>query len=700
MGSALAGAFAGLIVWSGRSTLPLLIEGLAVGAFMVALWAAVARRRRPQLTESLARLDFELAALGTLGVVQCVCWTPGGLRGPFVGLVYMGFAIVCAFARPVASVATWGLFAALVALLESTARPPRSGTSWPLALLVGSSGAAVWLCLRALVRKTERRSRESLERELANLRDTARSYRLSTLESHPAVSTPNASEGGASQPNVGEHPLLRSSVEEIGAALRMSLSLCRVALGCRSVLVLWLDDGGARLHVRGVSSTEPDLLPGPFAAKEGIFAAALESDCPVELVGPPAARPLPYYRKPCEVGHVVALPILEGERASGLLAFDRRVARALLPSELEVLKEAGRLVQRTIDNERVLLQLDRAKVEQGKLYRAVERLNEARTELQVIEAGVSSAREFTAFQFAAVTLLRKGGEHEICAVSGEGADALVGKTFHDATGLVGMVVNNRHPLPYRGHHDADVQVLFTKSLHPPKLASILVLPLLVHREVLGTLVLGSNERGGFGADVRVILQVLAGHIAVSLANARMVKRLEELATTDGLTGLLNKRAVTEIARQKLRSALRFKKPLSVLVCDLDHFKAVNDTHGHDVGDRVIRGFADVLKRTKRETDAVGRFGGEEFVVVCEQTDVEGAELLAARVKSELGATTFVTGSGTLQVTCSVGVATYPQAGSNWEELFKATDEALYASKRGGRDQVTVWTPRLRAQKSA
>lgn len=364
-----------------------------------------------------------------------------------------------------------------------------------------------------------------------------------------------------------------------------------------------------------------------------------------------------------------------------------------------MLEETVKLVRRSVDNERVLLMLDRAKIEQGKLYRAVERLNEARTEVQVIEAGVSSARDFAAFQFAAVTLLRKGGQHEICAVSGAGADELVGKTFRDAKGLVAMVVENRHPLPYRGECDTDVQVLFTKDLRAPRLPSLLVLPLLVHDEAVGTLVLGSQEPGGFGPDERVILQVLAGHVAVSLANARMVKRLEELATTDGLTGLLNKRALTETARQKLRSAKRFQKPLSVLLCDLDHFKRVNDTHGHDVGDRVIRGFADVLKRVKRETDAVGRFGGEEFVIVCEQTDVEGAELLAARVRTELAATTFVTSSGPLAVTCSVGIATCPHAGEGWEELFKATDEALYASKRGGRDRVTVWSPRLRTAKA-
>jgi diguanylate cyclase (GGDEF)-like protein len=174
----------------------------------------------------------------------------------------------------------------------------------------------------------------------------------------------------------------------------------------------------------------------------------------------------------------------------------------------------------------------------------------------------------------------------------------------------------------------------------------------------------------------------------------MLKRLEELATLDGLTGLFNKRALTEVAGQKLRSAIRFKKPLSLLVCDIDHFKRVNDTYGHDVGDVVIRGFGDVLKRVKRDTDAVGRFGGEEFVIVCEETDERGAALLAERIRGELEATKFHTELGPLSVTCSVGVAPFPAAGQSWETLFKATDEALYASKRGGRNRVTVWTSKL------
>src|SRR5207245_9863643 len=140
------------------------------------------------------------------------------------------------------------------------------------------------------------------------------------------------------------------------------------------------------------------------------------------------------------------------------------------------------------------------------------------------------------------------------------------------------------------------------------------------------------------------------------------------------TGLFNKRTLLEVGHQKLRSAQRFKKPLSVLVFDLDHFKRVNDTYGHDVGDQVIRGFSDVLKRVKRDTDVVGRFGGEEFVIVCEETDELGAQLLADRIRTELEAVKFHSELGSLQVTCSVGVAPFPASGQTWEQLFKATDQ--------------------------
>jgi diguanylate cyclase (GGDEF)-like protein len=468
-------------------------------------------------------------------------------------------------------------------------------------------------------------------------------------------------------------------------------------------MLLWQNDDGTHLRISELASDAQNLSEGPFLAGDGIFGAAASQRAPVAIAGLKPGYKLPYYLGPCPVRCVLALPVFEHGALRGLLVVDRVESRPFTPREQELCEEAGRYAVRAIQNERVFVQLERAKVEQGKLYRAAEALGAATTEADVVEAGVKSAREITSVDFAAVTLYDDASKmHEIRAVSGDGAGEIVGQRFRHNSGLVSMVLQNRHPLPYRGEYDAARQMVFTRKVTPPPMPSIVVLPLLVHDRPLGTLVLGSRRRAAFNDAVRSTLEVLGSHMAVSLSNARMLRRLEELATMDGLTGLYNKRAMLEVADQKIAAAKRFHRHLSVLVVDIDHFKKVNDTHGHDVGDVVIKGLGEILRRAKRNTDAVARFGGEEFVIICEETCAKGALLLAERVREELGRTTFhprpaavAAAQVTVSVTCSVGIATYPDAGATWDELFKAADEALYVSKRSGRNRSTAWSPSMK-----
>jgi diguanylate cyclase (GGDEF)-like protein len=180
---------------------------------------------------------------------------------------------------------------------------------------------------------------------------------------------------------------------------------------------------------------------------------------------------------------------------------------------------------------------------------------------------------------------------------------------------------------------------------------------------------------------------LANQLAVATANAQAVRLLEEKATTDGLTGCLNKRAFLAEMEQKILAAQRFRRKLSLIITDLDHFKAVNDTYGHASGDRVLRELGRVLRRVKRETDVVARFGGEEFCVLCEETDARGARLLAERVREELENAEVATELGPLRVTASLGVATFPDDAATAEDLFAQGDKALYRAKSLGRNQV-------------
>ena len=468
------------------------------------------------------------------------------------------------------------------------------------------------------------------------MREAARTYRLVVAPSSTTQQPPPSRVGAA-----GDERQLQSGVEEIHAAVEFALSVLRRSLRLNSVVLLLLDSSGQKLEVEEISSSDDTIQPGPFGAGDGLFGAVITQRSPVALVGSKARRNTPYYGIDPGIQAVCATPLLEHGHVRGVLMADRLDAEAFTKDEMEALQASTHFIARAIENERVFVQLERTKMVLGKLYRAVESLAGTTTEAAVIEAGVNAARELAPIDFAAVTLFDKTClEHEVCAASGEGSEHLLGARFRHNSGLVSMVVANRQALPYRGGYDPQRQVVFTRKLTPPSMPSLLVLPFLVHDRVLGTLVLGSQRRAAFNESVRPTLEVLASHVAVSLDNARMVKRLGELATTDGLTGLFNKRSLIETAGQKLKSALRFRKPLSVLVTDIDHFKKVNDNHGHDVGDVVIKGLADILKRVKRETDIVGRFGGEEFVVVCEETDARGAALLADRIRQELSATKF------------------------------------------------------------
>jgi diguanylate cyclase (GGDEF)-like protein len=688
-GSVLALGFAAYLVHATSGEPSENANAAVLACFLVSLAYRLVKRLRALGSEAeLRRLDLELLLHLFVGAYGIVLKAPGGLDGPFHPLVYAVTLVGSGFTGTLAT----ALAAAFAMLLETALgayalgdpAPDRAVAHAGLLALFAFLNLAVFRAELARVRKL---SRARIESEIARMRDAARSYRL-------LGSPSSAAEPGLTPLGDDEHRLLYSGVDEIHQAVEFALALLVRTLGLRTAMLLGLDTSGTTLTIQEVSTLDDAIAPGPFGARDGIFGASLERREQVAIEGSRAGVHLPYYAGRPSIGSACATPLGDA-RPRGLLVVDRETREPFTASELETLRAAARFVQRAIDNERVFVQLDRAKVEQGKLYRAAGALAKATTEAEVIEAGVNGAREFAAFDFAVVTLFDKAtSTHEICAASGADTQALVGQRFRHNSGLVSMVVANRHALPYRGDYDPSRQVVFTKKLTPPAMPSLLVLPLLVHEKPLGTLALGSQRRGAFGDAVRPTLEVLASHVAVSLANARMLKRLEEMATTDGLTGLLNKRTLSELAVQKIKSAERFGKPLSVLICDIDHFKRVNDTYGHDVGDVVIKGLADVLRRVKRDTDGVGRFGGEEFVVVCEETDEQGAALLAERIRHELCASAFKTELGMLSVTCSVGVASFPAGGRTWEAMFKATDEALYASKRGGRNRVTVWTPRL------
>jgi two-component system, cell cycle response regulator len=165
-------------------------------------------------------------------------------------------------------------------------------------------------------------------------------------------------------------------------------------------------------------------------------------------------------------------------------------------------------------------------------------------------------------------------------------------------------------------------------------------------------------------------------------------RLKELSITDGLTELFNHRHVHELLHDEFGRTLRSDDPLAVAMIDLDKFKAVNDTHGHPTGDVILFETAKIIKNTAREIDMVGRYGGEEFIVILPGTDETAAAAFAERVRTALEAHLFRDGATEVKMTMSSGVAAFPSSGADSPEaLLKLADDALYQAKERGRNRV-------------
>jgi diguanylate cyclase (GGDEF)-like protein len=194
-----------------------------------------------------------------------------------------------------------------------------------------------------------------------------------------------------------------------------------------------------------------------------------------------------------------------------------------------------------------------------------------------------------------------------------------------------------------------------------------------------------------------ILNVFAGCVVLGLLLLRWLPlAVETLATIDWLTGLYNRRHFETLARAELSRSLRYMRPLSVLMIDIDHFKAVNERFGHAVGDRVLQAVATVCLAAKRDADIVARVGGEEFALMLPETTDTAASQFAERLRQQVRDYSPTVDGEKLKITVSIGIVGGGLNNAGIEPLLRCADQALYEAKRLGRNRVVVWRPQVPA----
>jgi diguanylate cyclase (GGDEF)-like protein len=283
------------------------------------------------------------------------------------------------------------------------------------------------------------------------------------------------------------------------------------------------------------------------------------------------------------------------------------------------------------------------------------------------------------------------GEEMLVASEVAGADASSyrNKKLAFGTGVVGYAASKqRAALVADLHKDARQP---DGDLYPNTRGS-LVTPIIGDGQTVGCVQLIASDPNAYTAEQLGLINRLVSLASVGVRNALLHSRTRAMADTDSLTGLLTSRAYHERLEVEFRRAQAGRTSLSLLLIDLDNFKSVNDTHGHLVGDEVLRRFGALLREQARRDDICCRYGGDEFVVVMPGTIKSEAAVVAGRVRKTVEETNFSLSADSVHPTVSIGVASYPQDVTSKQALVKAADDALYAAKADGRNSLRVYGP--------
>lgn len=212
-----------------------------------------------------------------------------------------------------------------------------------------------------------------------------------------------------------------------------------------------------------------------------------------------------------------------------------------------------------------------------------------------------------------------------------------------------------------------------------------LLPLAIDKDNLGHLAISAVKQGEMDE-----FRILAEQFLLGLKRALLYKKVQELAIIDGLTQVFNRRCFMDKFVQEVRRSEKFNYKFSFLMFDIDHFKTLNDSYGHLVGDVVLKEISGVIKDNIRQIDFAGRYGGEEFAVVLPETDMKQAKFVAERIRRYVELKHIKAYDEELKVTISIGIATFPDDTSNIEKLIDQADQALYRAKQAGRNKVCAF----------
>jgi len=340
-------------------------------------------------------------------------------------------------------------------------------------------------------------------------------------------------------------------------------------------------------------------------------------------------------------------------------------------------------------------------LQNARLFEAAQRAARENQTLREAAAAVTSALELEQVLDHILTQLERVIPYHSAAIflrEGEQVIIVAGRGFPDPNRVIGAAFPIDDPLLQEAMHRRSPLILPDARADPryqgwcgtTYTRSWLGVPLIVRDELIGFLTLDHTETGIYGESECSLASAFANQAAIAIDNARLFRQVHQLAITDSLTGIYNRRHFFEIATKEFERARRYGRSLTLIMWDIDHFKIVNDTYGHLVGDQVLKVVSERSRKHLREIDLLARYGGEEFVALLPEANLDSGREVGERLRGAIGDYPILIWDHEVHITISVGVASLEAGCPSLEILLDRADQALYQAKNAGRNRVEAW----------
>ncbi|HSC34253.1 MAG TPA: diguanylate cyclase [Thermodesulfobacteriota bacterium] len=515
--------------------------------------------------------------------------------------------------------------------------------------------------------------------------------------------------GGGEKNDSGEPVGVKALKNEIRSSLSI---LCELVPNHSIVLYMKMDDGLYAI-ADFISKSKDYIDRGQrLGFRGGYLGWVLKTKTQVLITSIKNVRKnLVYYNKNVPIKALLATPLyFKGDREKsegvesifGMLVVDSFQQDAFGDKEKLIVSLISDRIVEIIDRFLLSEKVYLSSQELNSFYDFTQKLNSTSDVDVILDHIIDTLTRLFEADFVGISLVDKeGGYSNLKRISDGMKEYLEDKEIpHDDT-LIGFVAESgKHfhfdDISARSQYRSVFGKEIDFALGIKNIKSVLIYPFHetyqdvdnVGQVVLGSVVIGRRTKNPFNEGEISLAKIICRESAKSMTSSLNFQKVKELAIRDGLTGLYNHRHFQEMLSYTIVHSDRYSAQASLLMIDVDDLKVINDTYGHQAGDTVLSSIGNILSETLRKVDIPARYGGDEFAVILPNTNKTGSIAVAEKIRSRLKRVSLRSDSRELQVTFSIGIATYPQCAASKELLIEKTDRALYESKNNGKNKIT------------